>query len=410
MGINNPLISALRNNNKDGKFDCDATVISYKTGFPVLDYYLGYKVNVYDDNDNIIESRPMVGITAGSYVLFVGRPSSSKTTTAVQIAGNIVRDFESGTVIHFDIEQAMNYTRIQALTKFRMHDMASGKYILKQGNTSIDEVYSTIMDVYFEKTKNPDRYMYATGQLNEFGQEIKLFEPTVVLLDSIAALSMHYNENDKNDIKTISELEGNTYSNRLARDISQFFTKLLPRLRAANIILIAINQIKDKLGMGVMPSPSSFMYMKQNETLPGGWAPQFYAHVLLRFVAEGSEKLDAESDGIDGFGVRIDVLKSRTNQAGKFCKLIYDKLRGIDSLRSTLRFAKDAGILNGNKNKSYFGDDKEHSFSMVNVNAEFRDNPELVDTMYKNVIPLLEETLSELDSTELTYDDGLMNY
>lgn len=406
----NPLIQALRANDKDGKFDCNASVISYKTGFPVLDYYLGYKVNVYDDNENIIESYPAVGIPAGSFILFAGKPSSSKTTTAVQIASNIVRPFDNGTVLHFDIEQAMNYTRIQALSKFPMHDMDAGKYILRQGNTSIDEVYNTIMELYFEKTKNPEKYMYKTGKLNEFGKEIELFEPTVVILDSIASLSMYYDENDKKDMKTISELEGNTYANRLARDISQFCTKLLPRLRSANIILIAINQIKTKLDTGVFKSAPAFMYMKQDETLPGGWAPQFYAHIMLKFVAESSEKFNLEDDGFDGFGVSIAVLKSRTNQAGKACHMVYDKVRGIDSIRSTLRFAKDEGLLNGNKNKSYFLDMKDKSFSMTNVNAEFKDRPELYKLMYDVVIPPLAANLSELTNEELENDTAVMDY
>lgn len=411
MAIKNPLIQALRANSKNGKFDSDASVISYKTGFPVLDYYLGYKVNVYDENDNIIETYNQIGIPAGSYILFAGKPSSSKTTAAIQIAGNIVRNFECGAVLHFDIEQALNYTRIQALTKFKMSDMdEGGKYVLKQGRTSIDEIYNAIMELYFEKTKNPEKYMYKTGRLNEFGKEIEIFQPTVVVLDSIASLSMHYNENDKNDIKTISELEGNTYANRLARDISQFFTKLLPRLRTANIILIAINQIKDKVDIGPVKGAAELMYMKQNETLPGGWAPKFYAHILLKFIAEGSNKYSDEDDGFGGFGVAVDILKSRTNQNGRPIHFIYDKVHGLDSIRSTLRFAKDYGILEGNKNKSYLNGDKEHAFSMVDVHKEFRERPELMRLMYQAVVPVLETNLSAIDPEDLEVDDSLMDY
>lgn len=410
MPIRNPLVEALRANNKDGKFDADATVVSYKTGFPILDYYLGYKVNVYNEKDEVVSTYNQLGIPAGSYILFAGKPSSSKSTAAIQIAGSIVRPFENGTVLHFDIEQALNYTRVQALTKFKMSEIESGKYILKQRNTSIDEIYNAIMELYFEKTKNPDAYMYKTGTLNEFGKEIEIFQPTVVILDSIASLSKHYNENDKGDIKTISDLEGNTYSNRLARDISQFFTKLLPRLRTANIILIAINQVKDKIDVGPVKSAPELLYMKQSETLPGGWAPKFYAHIALRFVSEGSNKFTDEDDGFGGFGVQVDIIKSRTNQNGRPVHLIFDKVHGIDSIRSTLRFARDNGILNGNKNKSYFGDDKEHSFSMVDVHKEFRERPELMKIMYANVVPLLEGTLSALEPEELELEENLMDY
>ena len=48
----NLLIEALRANDAakgkkaDNYFDCNASVVSYKTNFPQLDYYLGYNVNI----------------------------------------------------------------------------------------------------------------------------------------------------------------------------------------------------------------------------------------------------------------------------------------------------------------------------------------------------------------------------
>ena len=262
----NLLVEALRANNKNGRFDNNASVISYKTGFPVLDYYLGYKVGIYDENDNIVEQYPCIGITAGSFVTFVGKPSSGKTTTAVQIASNIVRPFPNGTVIHYDLEQSMNYSRVKVLSKFKIKDIEEGKYILRQEQNSIDDIYKSIMDVYFEKVNNPDKYKYDTGKKDEFGKPIILFEPTVIIIDSIATMSMHINENDKSDVKKISELEGQTYKNRLAGEISQFYTKLMPRIRTANIIVIAINQIKTKVDMGLTKTASQILYMKQDES------------------------------------------------------------------------------------------------------------------------------------------------
>ena len=106
----NLLIEALRSNEAakgkkaDNYFDCNASVISYSTGFPELDYKLGYKVNVCDADGNYVSSYPSLGITAGSYVLFIGKPSTSKTATAVKIASNIVRPFDNGTVIHYDLK------------------------------------------------------------------------------------------------------------------------------------------------------------------------------------------------------------------------------------------------------------------------------------------------------------------
>lgn len=269
--IRNPLIENLRSKQKKGKsyFDCNASVISYKTGFPTLDYYLGYRVNVYDKNNKVIESYPSLGITCGSFVTFIGKPSTSKTTTAVQVASNIVRGFESGSVIHFDLEQAMNYSRIRNLTKFKMDEMQAGKYILRQEQNTINDIKATIGEIYMEKISNPELYQYDSGVKNEFGENIILFQPTVVIIDSIATLSTGINENDKNDLKKLEEVGSQTERMRITGEISRFFTELTPIIRTANIIVISINQIKSRPQLGFAPSPSEILYLKIDESLPG---------------------------------------------------------------------------------------------------------------------------------------------
>ena len=261
----NLLIDKLREEGKENYFDANASVISYKTGFPVLDYYLGYRVNVFDNDQKLIESYPSIGITAGSYIEFIGKPSTSKTTTAVQIAANIVRSFDSGSVIHFDLEQAMNYSRIGTLTHFTMQEMKDGKYILRQEKTTLEDMKKPIIDVYRQKMNNPKDFKYKTGKKNEFGDEIELFVPTVIILDSIATITMGFNENDKKELQKLEEIGSQTDRMRLTGEIGRFFNEILPYLRTANISLIAINQIKTNPGMGIVKSPAEILYLKQDE-------------------------------------------------------------------------------------------------------------------------------------------------
>lgn len=407
----NFLVEALRSTGKKTNyFDCNASVISYKTGFPVLDYYLGYKVNVFNDDNSLIDTYPSIGITAGSYIEFIGKPSTSKTTTAIQIAANIVRGFDNGIVIHFDLEQALNYTRIQALTRFNMSEMAQGKYILRQEKTTLEDMKKTIMDVYMEKTGNPDKYKYKTGKLNEFGEEITLYEPTVIILDSIATITMSLNENDKKELAKLEEIGTQTDRMRLTGEIGRFFNEILPYIRTANITLIAINQIKTNPGMGITKTPSEMLYLKQDEALPGGKTPQFLAHILIKFVAVGSEKYTLEDDGFDGFGVRLEIIKSRTNQAGQTVPLIYDKVRGIDSLRSSVNYAKELGILGGNRNGYYFADNKDNKFTLKGMHQDFKDNRELYNILYSNIIPVLESRLSAIRPEEMEVPEEEFNY
>ena len=399
--MKNLLLDTLRNNGSKNSdlFNCNGTVISYKTGIPPLDYYLGYKVNVYNKDDELIDSYPEIGIPAGSMVTFIGKPSTSKTSTAVTIAANIVRNFDNGLVIHFDLEQSMNMTRIATLARMKMSEIAN-KYILRQERTTLEDMKSTIISLYMEKTRNPETYKYKTGKLNEFGEEIEIFEPTVIIIDSIATITMGLNENDKKELAKLEEIGTQTDRMRLTGEIGRFFNEILPYLRTANIILLSINQIKTNPNMGIVKSPAEILYLAQDEALPGGKAPQFNASILIKFVAIGSEKCTLEDNGFDGFGTRAMIIKCRSNQAGQSVDLVYDKKRGVDAMRTTLAYAKQMGLLGGNKNSTYFVDSKDVKWSMVHLHEEIRERPELIKHIFANTIPLLEKRLSTITDEE----------
>jgi len=141
-----------------------------------------------------------------------------------------------------------------------------------------------------------------------------------------------------------------------------------------------------------------------------GKTPQFLAHILIKFVAVGSEKYTLEDDGFDGFGVRLEIIKSRTNQAGQTVPLIYDKVRGIDSLRSSVNYAKEIGILGGNRNGYYFADNKDNKFTLKGMHQDFKDNRELYNILYSNIIPVLESRLSAIRPEEMDVPEEEFNY
>lgn len=407
----NFLMEALRENNqKDHAFDNDSVIISYKTGFPSVDYFLGYKVNVHNENDEIVDQYNSIGISSGCYVTLIGKPSTGKTTIAIQIASNIVRPFESGSVIHYDLEKAMNFTRIQNLSRFTMREIEDGKYILKKGITSIQDIKSAVMKIYFEKTKNPEKYMYDTGKKDEFGNEIKIYQPTCVIIDSIPMLSSKMSENDKKDIQKLEDISSQTDRMRLTAEIGRFYSELQQYISEANIIVFSINQIKTNPGMGIVKSPSEILYLNQDEALPGGKAPQFLANYLFKFVAIGGEKYKEEDDGFDGFGLKMLIVKSRSNQAGQIVHLVYDKNRGVDSLRTSVEYAKELGCLNGNKNGYYFDDDKENKFTKFNMHEDFKNNRQLYKILYSHIIPELETHLSSILPEELEVVDDELDY
>ena len=344
----NPLLEALtlndaaRGKKAKGYYNDDVNIISYKTGFPPLDYKLGYRVFVKGDKGE--ESSYLnLGITSGSYICLVGKPGGAKTSMAIQIAYNIVKPFKSGTVFHIDCEGATSYSRVQALTKHPLETLRD-KYRIRQERISLSDVKSMIVDIYHEKVSNKEKYLYDTGKLNEFGEEIIMPEPTCIVLDSFATLSSGIEDKS---IEEAAEIMTQTEKMRLTGEIGRFINELLPILKEANIILIAVNQIKTNPGMGIIKQAGMILGLKPDEAPSAGWAPLFNAQILIRCTGMSSDKFTIEDDGFTGFGVKFDIIKSRVSAAGESGVLVFDRNRGIDSIRSSVYLAKQIGLLEG---------------------------------------------------------------
>ena len=116
------------------------------------------------------------------------------------------------------------------------------------------------------------------------------------------------------------------------------------------------------------------------------------------------------NDGFDGFGINIEIIKSRSNQAGQKVKVIYDKVRGIDPVRTCIAYAKEQGSIGGNKNALYFINNKDKKFPLRTVNEFFRENREMYKIMYDHILPSLQEKLSSVSEDDLDVVDEIMDY
>lgn len=143
---------------------------------------------------------------------------------------------------------------------------------------------------------------------------------------------------------------------------------------------------------------------------PGGKTPPYLSHYLLKNVAVGSEKYTFEDDGFDGFLIRMEVIKARSNQSGKYVELVFDKVRGLSPIRSCIRYAKEEGLIGGNKNAMYFINAKEKKFPLRTVEKFFMENKEMYKIMYDHIIPSLDTRLSSVSEAEMQFDDALMSY
>ena len=386
-----------------GYFNPNTATICYPTGFPTLDYRLGYKVNSFDDKGNPYTYNNL-GLTAGTYTLLIGKSSTGKTAAAVKIAGNIIRPFENGMVLHFDNERAMNYTRIQALTGFKREDILN-RWILRQEKLTLDDMKASLYELYKEKSEHKDQYLYNTGKRDEFGKEIILPVPTYVIIDSVANISSGIEDLS---IDKIEEVGSQTDRLRLTGSVGRFFNEILNFLKEVNINLICINHIKVNPQLGIIKSPSEMLYLSNNESISGGRTHINLAHVFIKFTNVSSEKYDSSEEGFDGFKTRLTLIKSRTNSDGKNIELIYDKITGHNMVRSTVDFAKEQGLISGNKNGYYFiTDPDKNKFTLANMPQDFKDNPKLYKIMADAVNPILEKDLAYVsdESAEIAQEE-----
>lgn len=402
----NLLLERLRETDKDGLFDQNCSFVTYPTGVPTLDYVLGYKLISRDDNENILATHDSLGVAGGSYVTIIGNSGTAKTALAYKMAGNIVKPFDNGFVIFFDIENAMNVTRCKTLTGFTNKEMKE-KVIIKGGKTYIENISDTILDICNEKAKHKKDYLYTTDFKDEFGENITIYQPTVLVIDSIPQLCR---EPEKKTVKAKKgsgeedyEIEDlslgkNTYYMTVAKDLTEFYVKFIGKLKEYNITVIAVNHIRKNINMDVFAKPSEMLYLKQDERIPGGKASVYYASTLIKHTAIGKSKATLEEDGYSGFAVKAEIIKSRTNISGVTVPMVYDQNTGFSEERTLLYYAKEElGILNGGrKNSRYLGNRDDVRFNELDIVNEFK-RPEVREVFEELVYPHLEEMIYSSD-------------
>ena len=74
----NPLLNALRENDKKNLFKSNALSYYHKTGFPLIDYYFGSVINVHNDLGEIIRQEPMIGQAAGTFNVVLANSGAGK--------------------------------------------------------------------------------------------------------------------------------------------------------------------------------------------------------------------------------------------------------------------------------------------------------------------------------------------
>ena len=339
---------------------------SYPTGFLTFDFMNGTVVHVKKDDMQF--SYNSIGIVDGSMVTVIGRSSSGKTTWCVQCAGNIIRQYKSSCIWMDSVEGGIVDTRAQALLKMYGEEFKD-RWIPRNTGVTAENFYQRIKYVHDLKLESADQITYDTGTYTPDGEKIYKMEPSVYILDSLAMLA-------PGKLTEEEELSGQMSVTSAAKTNTTVFKRIIPMLKAANIILFVINHITEDVQINAFAkTQGQLSYLKPGERLGGGRAAIYVTNLLVRLDDHSKLKAD-EGLGIDGTLVDFTLLKSRTAAVGQKTILVFNYSVGFDQDLSLYYFLKTRKLINGAGIGLYIGDRNDLKFSQKNFKNKLQTNEE----------------------------------
>ncbi len=415
----NPLLASLAENDKKHLFKSNVTTAFHKTGYPQIDYYFGSVINIHDKTGKLIGQEPRIGQAAGTFNLIIGASGSGKTTMAVQISANIIRQYPYANVIHYDCEERFDQTRCENITHLPASYFQANpveRYCIKQGMVGLDTIQEMIVKTYVNKVRDKEHMYIDSGFKDEFGKPVMIYQPTVIIIDSITTvLNETFSPDSNKDVKDAEAMRSNTEGARDAKTLKGFFKDVLPLCKEANIIIYGINHINQNMSMNAfLPVAKQQNFLKQDEIIPGGKTMIYYPYNIIKLTAKPSDDFTMEGDGFAGYMVMVEPIKSSSNQSGNNSKgisfnMVFSQKYGFDALRSMIMYGRDRGLIEGNRARLKFKDDPDTVFSMKTLYKDIHEKP-IWEDINKYVTPTLKENLPFIDPTECEFDPRQFDY
>lgn len=337
------------------------------------------------------------------------------TTIAVQIGANIIRQYPYSNIVHFDCENRFDLSRAENITALPPEYFKNNRYVIKNGMIGLDGIQETIAKLWQQKMGIKDQLSIKMPYTDEFGKDITILQPSVIIIDSITTvLNETYSSDSVKEVNKAGELRSNTDGARDAKSLKGFFKDTLPMCKEANIIVYLVNHINNNMSMNAFtPVAKQQNFLKQDESIPGGRTMIFYPQNIAKLIAKPSDNFTIEADGFNGHIVMVEPIKSSSNQSGNNSKgisfeLVFNYQKGFDNLRSLIWYGKNNGFIDGNRNRMKFKDDESFTFNWKNLNAEMKEKP-IWECIKKYIIPALDVHLPFTDIND-KFDIDLLDY
>ena len=280
------------------------------------------------------------GIPAGIFVEVSGPESSGKSVLLAELAGAIQRQ---GGIANFKDPEGTLNASFAAIFGMKFNEKEYSK----------PNIVSQVFDEIKEwKPKS-------TTKING------------IFVDSLAALSTKLE---------MENPEGDKMGARRGKEFSEGFRKTCRLLNEKNWLMVASNQIRDKIGV---------TFGRKTDT-PGGWAIKFYSSIRLEFTNIKKVTKEISLYGkiikdVKGIEITVKVIKNKCWKPYKSAIIFIIFDYGVDDIRANLQFIKD---FTSNKIYTINGENLDKSMD-ASIKMIEKDN--LEKDLKEEVIDLWEE-------------------
>ena len=281
-----------------------------------LNDFIQDKVEINNDDGGIIDKLPTGidvldaiaggGFGVGTFGQICGSPGTFKSALLAQIIAQSQKKYKGRLLTTYsDSEVAMSKERLAMMGVTRPQ-------IEPYTDVTVENVFKTIEAVCaFKQLKG----------INEI--------PSIVAWDSIANTSTEKERTTDNLNDTIG---------LKARLLSGLFPRYLPKMKQNKITLLAVNQLREKLAMGMFAPPADLQHMG-NKDIPGGQSVKFNAFHLLMLRNRGDLKF--EQYGFNGIKLEAFFVKNKFFRPNIPVTLLVDFNTGISNFWTNYNFLVD---------------------------------------------------------------------
>lgn len=249
------------------------------------------------------------GFAAGALTVLVGNPGTFKSALLAQTIAANQRKYRGKVLnMYLDSEEAMTTKRLEDL---------GVRYprIKPYPAITIERLFKAIEGIATFKDINN-----------------MVDSPSILALDSLANT---ITEKEKES----TDMDPSKYIGLKARVISTLLPKYLTKLHEYNIGLIVVNQLREKIDIGVFKTQNDLRWIG-DKTMPGGNAMKYNAfHLLLLKI---KSDLDENMYGFKGVKLQAKFVKNKLFQPNIEISLIVDFNKGVSNFWTNYNMLVDS--------------------------------------------------------------------